>query len=131
MGHPDEARKTAARSPRNRDGRTTSDKKRENSRRELSPPPPPAPAATPAGERCAPASDPGLRIERKTEPEAKRLHPRLAPATRTDPPSVADRAAAVFAISTKVYSMVGTITDVNCAGAPQIQVTLKSHERSP
>jgi hypothetical protein len=32
----------------------------------------------------------------------------------------------VFADSTKEYSMVGTIVEVNCAGPPQVQVTLKS-----
>jgi len=88
------------------------------------PPPPPAPAAVPPGDATAKSSsDSGLRIERKTEP--------AQPPTTTSPAPATPRAEPVpapplFAESTKVYSMVGTITDVNCSGAPQVQVTLKS-----
>ena len=88
--------------------------------------PPAAPSAAPLGNATArTASDSGLRIERKTEPEAKAsttstvsAAPKTAPPPAPVPP--------LFAESSKVYSMVGTITEVNCASTPQIQVTLKS-----
>jgi len=73
------------------------------------------------------AADSGLRIERKTEPESK---PSTAPAAstvsaapKTEP---VEPAAPLFTPPSQVYSMVGTITDVKCTNAPQIQVTLKS-----
>jgi tetratricopeptide (TPR) repeat protein len=61
-----------------------------------------------------------LRIERKTEPE----QPAAAsspPRTEPNPPLPP-----VAAPSTRVYSMVGTITDVICTSAPQVLITLKA-----
>jgi hypothetical protein len=83
---------------------------------------PVAPASA-GNAHAKPPSDSGLRIERKTEPEAKPSTTTTAPpAPKTAPASVPP----LFAESSKVYSMLGTITDVNCASAPQIQVTLKA-----
>ncbi len=121
-GHPDEARKMAVSAKESATDRATADKAGELVARMSKPQPPPAPAS--AGTAPAkPTSDPGLRIERKTEPEAK-------PSTTTTAPPAPKAAPApvppLFAESSKIYSMMGTITDVNCAGAPQIQVTLKA-----
>jgi len=123
-GHPDEARKTAARVQESASDRATADKAGELVARISKPQPPVAPASA-SGAPAKPSSDSGLRIERKTEPEARpsttstvSAAPKTEPAPAPAPP--------LFAESSKVYSMVGTITDVNCASAPQIQVTLKS-----
>jgi tetratricopeptide (TPR) repeat protein len=86
---------------------------------------PPAPPASASSTPAGPSSDSGPRIERKTEPEAKTSATSTASATPKTQPSPAP-APPLFAESSKVYSMVGTITDVNCTGVPQIQVTLKS-----
>jgi tetratricopeptide (TPR) repeat protein len=121
MGKADEARKTAAQVQETATDKNTAQKAGQLVA-QLSPPAPPAPAGHPPG-TMAPASDPGLRIERKTEPGASTAP---APATRTDPASSPNAPPMVFADSTKEYSMVGTIVEVNCAGPPQVQVTLKS-----
>jgi hypothetical protein len=129
LGHPDEARKTAARVQESASDRATANKAGDLVARMSKPQPSAAPASpAPAPASPAPAkppSDSGLRIERKTEPEAApspaptaSATPRTAPAPAPAPP--------LFVASTTVYSMVGTITDVNCTSAPQIQVTLKS-----
>jgi tetratricopeptide (TPR) repeat protein len=79
--------------------------------------PPAAPSPAPIGNTAA-----GLHIERKTEPESKSSTTATPPAPQPPPAPVPP----LFAESSKVYSMVGTITEVNCASTPQIQVTLKS-----
>ena len=121
-GHPDEARKMAVSAKESATDRATADKAGELVARMSKPQPPVAPAS--AGNAPAkPPSDPGLRIERKTEPEAKPSTTTTAPSSpKTTPAPVPP----LFAESSKVYSMLGTITDVNCSGAPQIQVTLKA-----
>ena len=65
-----------------------------------------------------------LRIERKTETEAKPSSASTASAALKTPDAAP--LPAIFSESSKVYSMVGTIANVNCASAPQIQITLKS-----
>lgn len=94
--------------------------------RASSPLPPAAPSPAPIGNPTARTSpDSGLRIERKTEPEAKTSTTSTVSGA-PKPPAPPAPVPPLFAESSKVYSMVGTITDVNCASAPQIQVTLKS-----
>jgi tetratricopeptide (TPR) repeat protein len=71
-----------------------------------------------------PAASPDrqVHIARKTEPDDR---PVETPSSRTrdeatppaPPPAPAEA---------RIYSMVGTITDVSCADAPQIQITLKA-----
>ena len=126
ISHPDEARQAAARVQESASARTATDKAGEVVARTSPQQASAAPAATPIGNAPAkPTSDSGLRIERKTEPEANPRATSTVPATPKTGPASAP-APPLFAESSKVYSMVGTITDVNCAGAPQIQVTLKS-----
>ena len=127
ISHPEEARRTSARVQESASDRAATDKAGDpvtrTSRQQASA----APAGpAPIGNASAkPTSDSGLRIERKTEPEAKPSTTSTAPATpKTEPPPAPTPP--LFAESSKVYSMVGTITDVNCSGAPQVQVTLKS-----
>ena len=123
-GHPDEARKTAVRVQESATDRATADKAGELVARMSKPQPPVAPASAGNAPAKTP-SDSGLRIERKTEPEAKPSTTSTVPAAPKTEPAPTP-APPLFAESSKVYSMMGTITDVNCAGAPQIQVTLKS-----
>jgi tetratricopeptide (TPR) repeat protein len=128
VSHPEDARVAAARIQGTASDRPTNDKAGGLAVR--TPPPPPPLSGAPAPASPAPAksaSDSGLRIERKTEPEAKPAStPTVAAATKTEPPTAPVPPLFSSSQSSTVYSMVGTITDVNCASAPQIQVTLKS-----
>lgn len=124
LGHPDDARRTAARVQESATDRATADKAGNLVAQTSQPQPSAAPA--PIGNAPAnPPSDSGPRIERKTEPEAKPSTTSTVSATSKTEPAPAP-APPLFSDSSKVYSMVGIITDVNCTSAPQIQVTLKS-----
>jgi tetratricopeptide (TPR) repeat protein len=84
-------------------------------------------AAPPIGNAPAKASNAGsTRIERKTEPDDK---PAAAisgqPKAEPNPPPP-PMAPPLDTSQARVYSMVGTITDVNCTNAPQVQITLKA-----
>ena len=79
---------------------------------------PVSPASASSPPPAASANRPGP-IEKKPEPDDG---PSEAPPSRTrelpaPPPTPAEP---------RVYSMVGTITDVSCADAPQVQITLKA-----
>ena len=134
LSHPEEAR--ARMSPRNpvsagnrsATGDRPADAAARISPRQAPPPPPPATAGAPSAPSAPPvpsapsksSSDSTLRIENKTEPNS-------TPAAAAKPaPPAAPAPPPLFTESGQVYSMVGTITDVNCASAPQVQVTLKS-----
>jgi tetratricopeptide (TPR) repeat protein len=89
---------------------------------QMSQPRPPAAPVSPASASGPPpaasANRPGP-IEKKPDPDDG---PSEAPPSRTrelppPPPAPAEP---------RVYSMVGTITDVSCADAPQVQITLKA-----
>lgn len=129
LGQSDEARKTALQVQQTADDKTTTQKAGELVAR-LSRPQPSAssaPASPATAPPARPASDPGPRLERRTEPDAKPATISAPPAaTRTEPVPPTASAPPLFAGSTKVYSMFGTITTVNCAASPQIQITLKS-----
>ena len=82
-----------------------------------SPPPPPKPAA-----------DSMPKLERRTEPDPKPAATPPAPVTpKTDttsaPPAASSGTTSVYA---RVYSMVGTVSEVTCSLPPQILLTLKS-----
>ena len=141
-GHGEEARKTAAHVEESASDRTTANKAGDLLARMS--PPPPATAST-ANAPVKP-SDSSLRIERKTEPEDKPSAtasvsatapatpkaaptpappvPNAQPAPTSAPPLVA--VPPPLLTVAHPYSMVGTITEVNCMGAPQIRITLKS-----
>ena len=77
-----------------------------------------AASGTPAGS----SSGGTLRIENKTDPTS-----RQPAAIATAPPVEPNPSLPPMINSTPhVYSMVGTITDVVCANAPQVQITLKA-----
>jgi tetratricopeptide (TPR) repeat protein len=123
LSHPDDTRRTAARVQDSAGDRAAT----ERGGLSVRAPPPPPPGA-PAAASTAPAktpSDAGLRIERKTEPEVKASTTSTAPST-TKTESAPAPVPPLFSESSTVYSMLGTITEVNCAGAPQVQLTLKS-----
>jgi len=123
-GHPEEARKTATQVQENANDRATANKAGDLVARMSKPQPSAAPPAPASNVPTKPPSDSGVRIERKTEAEAK---PSPAPPVSASPKAEPAPAPAIPLFSaTRVYSMVGTITDVTCAIAPQIQITLKS-----
>ena len=109
LKHPEDARGTSAQA------RNSADTQSSQIRPTVPPPPPMATAADSS------AVTRTLRIERKTEPEEKPAAP-VSSKTReedsTPPPAAISES--------HVYSMVGIISDVNCADNPQIRVTLKA-----
>jgi tetratricopeptide (TPR) repeat protein len=79
-------------------------------------------ASTPATS----TDDRQVHLERKTEPDdrpAAAASNRIAETSAPPVPAAPLPAAPVVA---RVYSMVGTITDVSCTDAPQVQITLKA-----
>ena len=141
LGHPDEARKAAAQVKESASDRNTANKAGDLVARLSQPHHASAPSAAPAPispnsppPKPPATSSPSLRIENKTEPQAT---PQAAPSPAPAPSaSAAASASATPSIDpgsspprfspTKVYSMIGTITDVNCTSDPQVQLTLKS-----
>ena len=97
-------------------------RKGRRARRAGVPPLPSAPQES-LGNASQSTSDSGLRIERKTEPDDK---PSATTASSAAPPAAAAPVPPLFSAAPRVYSMVGTITDVICTSAPQIRITLKA-----
>jgi tetratricopeptide (TPR) repeat protein len=68
------------------------------------------------------STDRTVRADRKTEPDDKPMEAASKrPREESVPPPVP-----AAPVEARVYSMVGTITDVSCVDAPQIQITLKA-----
>jgi hypothetical protein len=124
LGHPEEARKEAAHVQESASDRATADKAGELVATMSKPQSSAARASIGNAPAAKPSSDSGPRMERKTEPEVKpSMAPTVSATPRTEPPPAP--VPPLFS-ETKVYSMMGTITDVNCTSAPQIQITMKS-----
>jgi tetratricopeptide (TPR) repeat protein len=137
MGRADEARNTAAHVKETASDRTMVDKAGDLIARMSRP----QSNGAPAPPKAAPAKasvDPTPRLERKTEQDAKPastappppapsasapIDSKTSPAAAAPPASPRADSSSVYA---RMYSMVGKITDVNCAGAPQVQLTLSS-----
>jgi tetratricopeptide (TPR) repeat protein len=90
---------------------------------------PHSPASPPSKSAATPAArtdDRQVHLERKTDSEDQPVRAVSAKTAETNtppsPPASQPRAPA----ETRVYSMVGTITDVSCTDAPQVQITLKA-----
>jgi tetratricopeptide (TPR) repeat protein len=93
----------------------------------------PRPSSPPASATVAmpPASaGPQVHLERKTETDDRPAETQSSRTRETAPPSPAPAPELSIAPATpveaRVYSMVGTITEVSCTDAPQIQITLKA-----
>jgi len=114
LAHPENERETAAhaRTPQG-NSRSADTSGPSGQIRPTVPPPPPGGAIA-----SAPAAR-SLHIERKTEPDEK---PAAAASSRTGEVE----APAPVETNSHVYSMVGTISDVNCSESPQVRVTLKA-----
>ena len=126
VDHPEEARRTPAPSQLSARDRATADRSGDGAARisPRQPPTPPPPASTTPAKPAT--ADPGLRIERKTDPADKPSTTAAASATPKTEPAPAPAPVVPAFSPTKVYSMMGTITDVNCTNAPQVQITMKS-----
>jgi tetratricopeptide (TPR) repeat protein len=116
LGRIDDARKAATQAQASASDRKTADRAGDLLARTSAPPPPPTQPPT-----SKPTATGSLRIERKTEPEDK-------PATTVPPTSRTEPAPPPVPVvaSTQVYSMIGTMADVNCSFAPQVTITLKA-----
>ena len=124
VNHPEEARQMSARASESASNRATGEKAAGLAVR--MPPPPPSTAAPAADPPPTGAPTGSTRIERKTEPAATPAATATPEATVPKREPAAPPVPPVLSGSEQVYSMVGTITDVNCANVPQVQVTLKS-----
>ncbi len=117
LGHPEEAARTAALVKESAADRATSNRAADLVARASRP----QPAAAPAPVTSAPAkpastatpATPAAPAAAKSEPTAAKSESAPAP----EPARFSE---------TKVYSMIGTITEVNCSSAPQIQLSIKS-----
>jgi tetratricopeptide (TPR) repeat protein len=118
MGHPDEARKTAAMVQGSTDDKNTAKKAAELVARTSTPQPPAAAKPTSESVKITSAPPPPA-------PAVKAASPKSEPAPTPVPNAAAPPAAPLFS-EAKVYSMVGTITEVTCTSASEIQLTLKS-----
>ncbi len=110
LDHPEDARKTAAQLQNSSNGPKAAD---------MAAPPLTQNSQTKAAGNSAQGT---LRIERKTEagdkPAGQTSAPEISDASSAAPPSADSQS--------HMYSMVGTIIDVNCADAPQVRITLKA-----
>jgi len=128
MGLREEARKTAMQVKESATDRKIADKASDLMAGMSSPKLPraiaaasPAPANPPSPK---PAADSMPKLERRTEPDPK---PAAAPpAPKTDTASAPPAASSGTSVYARVYSMVGTVSEVTCSLPPQILLTLKS-----
>jgi tetratricopeptide (TPR) repeat protein len=126
LGRTEEARKAAERIRNSSNDLKAADKAgdliAQMSKPRPAAPPPPAPAAPPAA-----STDREVHIERKIPAADDRPAETSSSSTRdTAPPPPAPAVLPMSPAEPRVYSMVGTITDVSCADAPQIEITLKA-----
>jgi tetratricopeptide (TPR) repeat protein len=127
MGHPEEARKTAADVKAGSSDRTTADKAGDLVAR-MSSPKPAVTAASAGGNQPKPPADSMPHLERRTDPaDAKAASPSVSEVSRTEPtPAPPPPPAESTSVYARLYSMIGTISEASCAIAPQLQLTLKS-----
>jgi tetratricopeptide (TPR) repeat protein len=89
-----------------------------------------APAAPPASQDeatpRASIDDRQIRLERKTEPGDKPVETVSNKTSESTTPSLPAATPPAPSAAARVYSMVGTITEVSCSDAPQVQITLKA-----
>jgi len=128
LGRTDEARKAAAGVKESATDRDTANKAGDLLARMSKPQPSSAPGAA-SGPMVPPPAEPAdttPRIERKPEPVPQAP----IPVTTAEPTTVSTASSEApvppLFSETKTYSMLGTITEVNCASSPQVQITLKS-----
>lgn len=129
LGRTEEARKTAAGVEAAANDRGTANKAADllaQMSKQQQPSSSPGAARGPMAPPAAEPPDTSPHIVQKPEP------PPLAPipVTVAEPTTVSsattEAPAPPLFSETRTYSMLGTITDVNCASAPQVQITLKS-----
>ena len=96
---------------------------------QMSQPHPSASPATVSSPAPATPTDRQVHLARKTEPDSKPVEPLPSKAHEAAAPVPSSSPAAASnptPSEARVYSMVGTITEVSCTDTPQIQITLKA-----
>jgi tetratricopeptide (TPR) repeat protein len=125
LGRTEEARKTAEQIRNSSSDSKAADKAGDLIAR-MSQSRPTASSASTGGPMPAAPADRQIHLERKTEPDDRPVETASNKAREAaTPPSVLPTTTSAPA-EARVYSMVGTITEVNCVEAPQIQITLKA-----
>jgi Flp pilus assembly protein TadD len=128
MGHPDEARKTAAMVQGSATDKNTARKAADLVARASNPQPSPVPSSS-AAPPLPRTNAPPVRISSPPPPPPQPSSSSGATAAKADSAAASSAAAPAspphFSES-RVYSMVGTVTDVTCSGASEVQLTLKS-----
>ena len=117
LGHPEEARKTAAMVQGSTGDKNTAKKAAELVARAGTPQPPSPARANPDAVKVTSPPPPAPKSA------AAKSEPTAAPATAPAP--AAPQSTPLFS-EAKIYSMVGTVTEVTCSSASEIQLTLKS-----
>ncbi|HEX3377114.1 MAG TPA: tetratricopeptide repeat protein [Candidatus Acidoferrales bacterium] len=120
LGHPEDARKTAAMVQGSTGDKNTAKKAADLVARAGIPPPPTPARANPDAIKVTSAPPPPPPASKAPAPKSE---PNAAPPAAPAP--VAAQATPLFS-EAKIYSMVGTITEVTCTSASEIQLTLKS-----
>jgi tetratricopeptide (TPR) repeat protein len=123
LAHPELDRKSSVEAMNSSSGPRTGNREQPGQIAVTKAPPPPSSAAAASDSAPRPSSDRSLHIERKTEPDDK---PTTTAAARTREEPPAPPPPPVVNTGSHVYSMVGTISEVNCSDTPQIRVTLKA-----
>jgi tetratricopeptide (TPR) repeat protein len=128
LGRTDEARKTATGVQESASDRDTERKAGDLLARMTKPQPSSAPGAAsgPMGPPPAEPRDTQPKIERKTEPVQPASIPVTTAEATTMPTAPSEASVPPLFSETRTYSMLGTITEVNCTSSPQVQLTLKS-----
>ena len=130
LGRTEEARKAAERIRNSSNDLKAADKAGDLIAQMSQPhPAAPPPAAPPVPAKVAPPSAPAdqqVHIGRRTEPDDRPAETASSSSRETAPPPPAPPALPAAPAEARVYSMIGTITDVSCADAPQVQITLKA-----
>ncbi len=78
------------------------------------------------GPITAASTDDQIHMERKTEADDRPVETASTNTREEAPPPPAPAVAPSPPAEARVYSMVGTITEVSCADAPQVRITLKA-----
>ena len=125
LGRTEEARKAAERIRNSSSDLKAADKAGDLIAQISQPHSPASPAPAGAPTPAAP-TERQVHLEQKTEPDNKQMESASSKAGVTATPPPAPSTLPSAPAEARIYSMVGTITDVSCTNAPQVQITLKA-----
>jgi tetratricopeptide (TPR) repeat protein len=126
LGRSEEARRAAERIRNSSSDRKAADQAADLIAQISQPHSPASPPSKGAATPAARTDDRQVHLERKTDSADQPVQAVSAKTAETNPPPSPPASQPRAPAETRVYSMVGTITDVSCTDAPQVQITLKA-----